>query len=80
MTGHGKAVKGLSGALGELSKHDKGLQTLGKILAGVFITSKALKFASAITKVGEAVGVLKNSYTPLQLFKQRVRPCKERLR
>lgn len=68
MTGHGKAVKGLSGALGELSKHDKGLQTLGKILAGVFITSKALKFASAITKVGEAVGVLKNSYTPLQLL------------
>ncbi|WP_195459040.1 tape measure protein [Pediococcus acidilactici] len=68
MTGHGKAVKGLSGALGELSKHDKGLQTLGKILAGVFITSKALKFASAITKVGEAVGVLKNSYAPLQLL------------
>jgi tape measure domain-containing protein len=68
MTGHGKAVKGLSGALGELSKHDKGLQTLGKILAGVFITSKALQFASAITKVGEAMGLLKNSYTPLQLL------------
>ncbi len=68
MTGHGKAVKGLSGALGELSKHEKGLQALGKILAGVFITSKALKFASAITKVGEAMGLLKNSYTSLQLL------------
>ena len=68
MTGHGKAVKGLSGALGELSKHKSGLQTLGKVLAGVFITSKALGFASAITKVGEAMGLLKNSYTPLQLF------------
>lgn len=68
MTGHSKAVKGLSGALGELSKHKSGLQTLGKVLAGVFITSKALGFASAITKVGEAMGLLKNSYTPLQLF------------
>lgn len=68
ITGHGKAVKGLSGALGELSKHKSGLQTLGKVLAGVFITSKALGFASAITKVGEAMGLLKNSYTPLQLF------------
>ncbi|NBI15942.1 tape measure protein [Pediococcus acidilactici] len=68
MTGHSKKVKGLSGALGELSKHKSGLQTLGKVLAGVFITSKALGFASAITKVGEAMGLLKNSYTPLQLF------------
>ena len=68
MTGHGKAVKGLSGALGELSKHKQGLETLGKVLAGVFITSKALGFASAITKVGKAMGLLKNSYTPLQLF------------
>lgn len=68
MTGHGKAVKGLSGSLGELSKHKSGLQTLGKVLAGVFITSKVLGFASAITKVGEAMGLLKKSYTPLQLF------------
>lgn len=68
MTGHGKAVKGLSGALGDISKHKKGLQILGGALAGIFITSKVLKFASAITKVGEAVGLLKNSYTPLQLF------------
>lgn len=67
MPGHSKTVKGLSGALGELSKHKKGLQTLGKILAGVFITSKALKFASAMTKVGEGIGLLKKAYTPLQL-------------
>lgn len=68
MTGHGKAVKGLSGALGELSKHKKGLQILGGALAGIFITSKALKFASAITKVGEGMGLLGKSYTSLQLF------------
>lgn len=68
MTGHNKKIKGLSDSLGELSKHKSGLQTLGKVLAGVFITSKALGFASAITKVGEAMGLLKNSYTPLQLF------------
>lgn len=68
MTGHSKAVKGLSGALGELSKHKKGLQTIGKVLAGIFITSKVLKFGSAITKVGEGMGLLKKSYTPLQLL------------
>ncbi|MDV6381096.1 tape measure protein [Pediococcus pentosaceus] len=68
MPGHSKAVKGLSGALGELSKHKKGLQTLGKVLAGIFITSKVLKFGSAISKVGEGMGLLKKSYTPLQLL------------
>lgn len=68
MTGHSKAVKGLSGALGELSKHKKGLQIVGKVLAGIFITSKVLKFASAISKVGEGMGLLKKSYTPLQLL------------
>ena len=67
-TGHSKAVKGLSGALGDLSKHKKGLQTIGKVLAGVFIASKVLKFASAITKVGEGMGLLKKSYAPLQLL------------
>lgn len=48
MTGHSKAVKGLSGALGELSKHKKGLETLGKILAGVFITKKIVGFTSSL--------------------------------
>ncbi|MCM6793220.1 tape measure protein [Pediococcus pentosaceus] len=56
MVGHSKKVKGLSGALGELSKHKSGLQTLGKILAGVFIASKVLKFASGI---GKSVDFLK---------------------
>lgn len=56
MVGHSKKVKGLSGALGELSKHKQGLETLGKVLAGVFITSKVLKFASGI---GKSVGFLK---------------------
>ncbi len=68
MAGHSKAVKGLSGALGELSKHKKRLETLGKVLAGIFITSKVLKFGSAITKVGEGMGLLKKSYAPLQLL------------
>ncbi|MDV2912215.1 tape measure protein [Pediococcus acidilactici] len=48
MTGHSKKVKGLSGALGELSKHKKGLETLGKILAGVFITKKIVGFTSSL--------------------------------
>ncbi|MCE5960667.1 peptidoglycan DD-metalloendopeptidase family protein [Pediococcus pentosaceus] len=56
MTGHSKKVKGLSGALGELSKHKSALETLGKVLAGVFITSKVLGFASGI---GKSIGFLK---------------------
>ncbi|WPQ69020.1 tape measure protein [Weissella paramesenteroides] len=68
MTGHGKAVKGLSGALGELSKHKSGLQTLGKVLAGVFITSKALGFASSLTKVAKGAGLLEKSYSSTELF------------
>ncbi|QGZ70035.1 peptidoglycan DD-metalloendopeptidase family protein [Pediococcus pentosaceus] len=56
MTGHNKKIKGLSDSLGELSKHKSGLQTLGKVLAGVFITSKVLGFASGI---GKSVGFLK---------------------
>ncbi|MBF7127635.1 tape measure protein [Pediococcus pentosaceus] len=75
MTGHSKAVKGLSGALGELSKHKKGLQTLGKVLAGVFIVTKltkmtigAFKLASGFTKLANSVGLMKNSYTAMQLF------------
>ncbi|KAF0554637.1 peptidoglycan DD-metalloendopeptidase family protein [Pediococcus acidilactici] len=68
MTGHSKKVKGLSGSLGELSKHKSGLQTLGKVLAGVFITSKALGFASSLTKVAKGAGLLEKSYSSTELF------------
>ncbi|MBF7121044.1 tape measure protein [Pediococcus pentosaceus] len=68
MAGHSKKVKGLSGALGELSKHKQGLETLGKILAGVFITSKALGFASSLTKVAKGAGLLEKSYSSTELF------------
>ncbi|MCD5256737.1 peptidoglycan DD-metalloendopeptidase family protein [Pediococcus pentosaceus] len=52
MAGHSKKVKGLSGALGELSKHKKGLETLGKVLAGVFITKKIVGFTSSLVHAG----------------------------
>lgn len=68
MTGHSKKIKGMSGALGELSKHKQGLETLGKVLAGVFITSKALGFASALTKVAKGAGLLEKSYSSTELF------------
>ena len=52
MTGHSKKVKGLSGALGDLSKHKQGLQTLGKVLAGIFITKKIAGFTSSLVHAG----------------------------
>lgn len=52
MAGHSKKVKGLSGALGDLSKHKQGLQTLGKVLAGVFIAKKIAGFTSSLVHAG----------------------------
>lgn len=75
MVGHSKKVKGLSDSLGELSKHKQGLETLGKVLAGVFVVTKltkmttgAFKLASGFTKLANSVGLMKNSYTAMQLF------------
>lgn len=68
MVSHNKKISGLSGALGELAKHTSALETLGKVLAGVFVTSKVLKFASGITKLGKSFGLLKNSYSSLQIL------------
>ncbi|MCT3032719.1 tape measure protein [Pediococcus pentosaceus] len=52
MVGHSKGIKGMSGALGELSKHKQGLETLGKVLAGVFITKKIVGFTSSLVHTG----------------------------
>lgn len=68
MTGHSKKVKGLSGALGELSKHKSGLQTLGRVLAGVFITSKVLGFASAVKTAATDLNLLKGASTVMNLI------------
>lgn len=68
MVGNNKKINGLSDSLGELSKHKSGLQTLGKVLAGVFITSKALGFASSLTKVAKGAGLLEKSYSSTELF------------
>ena len=68
MVGNSKKMKGLSDSLGELSKHKQGLATLGKVLAGVFVTSKALGFASSLTKVAKGAGLLEKSYSSTELF------------
>ncbi|WP_235022203.1 tape measure protein [Pediococcus pentosaceus] len=62
MAGHSKKVKGLSGSLGELSKHKQGLETLGKILAGVFITTKIAKTVVGFAKLTSSIAkVIKSS-------------------
>ncbi|MGI1808165.1 tape measure protein [Pediococcus pentosaceus] len=68
MVGNNKKINGLSDSLGELSKHKQGLETLGKVLAGVFVTSKALGFASSLTKVAKGAGLLEKSYSSTELF------------
>lgn len=68
MAGHSKKVKGLSGSLGELSKHKSGLQTLGKVLAGVFITKKILGFASAVKTAATDLNLLKGASTVMNLI------------
>lgn len=68
MVGHSKKVKGLSGALGELSKHKKGLETLGKVLAGVFITKKIVGFASAVKTAVTDLKLLEGASTVMDLI------------
>ncbi|MHC5566517.1 tape measure protein [Pediococcus acidilactici] len=70
MTGHGKAVKGLSGALGELSKHKQGLQTLGKVLAGIFVTKKVVDFTSSLATTGAKL----KDFSKSLIFKPTVDP------
>lgn len=75
MVGNNKKINGLSDSLGELSKHKQGLETLGKVLAGAFVVTKltkmtigTFKLASGFTKLANSVGLMKNSYTAMQLF------------
>ncbi|MCT1175798.1 tape measure protein [Pediococcus pentosaceus] len=51
MAGHSKKVKSLSGALEELSKHKKGLEELGRVIAVIFIARKLTAFATGIAGV-----------------------------
>ncbi|WP_245394827.1 tape measure protein [Pediococcus pentosaceus] len=52
MVSHNKKISGLSEALGELAKHTSALETLGKILAGVFVTKKIVGFTSSLVTAG----------------------------
>lgn len=52
MVSHNKKISGLSGALGELAKHTSALETLGKVLAGVFVTKKIVGFTSSLVTAG----------------------------
>jgi tape measure domain-containing protein len=62
MAGHSKKVKGLSGALGELSKHKQGLETFGKVLAGIFVTTKIAKTVVGFAELTSSIAkVIKSS-------------------
>ncbi|KAF0353795.1 peptidoglycan DD-metalloendopeptidase family protein [Pediococcus acidilactici] len=62
MSGHSKKVKSLSDALEELSKHKKGLEALGRVIAGIFIARKLTAFATGIVGVIGQLGKLKTAF------------------
>lgn len=62
MAGHSKKVKSLSGALEELSKHKKGLEALGRVIAVIFIARKLTAFATGIVGVIGQLGKLKTAF------------------
>lgn len=62
MVGHSKKVKSLSGALEELSKHKKGLEELGKVIAAIFIARKLTAFATGIAGVIGQLGKLQTAF------------------
>lgn len=62
MVGNNKKINGLSDSLGELSKHKQGLETLGKVLAGVFVATKIAKTVVGFTKLTSSIAkVIKSS-------------------
>lgn len=62
LVGHNKKVKSLSDALEELSKHKKGLEELGKVIATIFIARKLTAFATGIAGVIGKLGELKTAF------------------
>ncbi|WP_255318509.1 tape measure protein [Pediococcus acidilactici] len=62
MTGHSKKVKSLSDALEELSKHKKGLEALGRVIAVIFIARKLTAYATGIAGVIGKLGELKTAF------------------
>ncbi|AVL02870.1 tape measure protein [Pediococcus pentosaceus] len=70
MVSHNKKISGLSGALGELTKHTSALETLGKVLAGVFITKKIVGFTSGLVTAGIKV----KNFSKGLIFKPTVDP------
>ncbi|MCM6817773.1 tape measure protein [Pediococcus pentosaceus] len=62
LVGHNKKVKSLSDALEELSKHKKGLEELGKVIAVIFIARKLTAFATGIAGVIGKLGELKTAF------------------
>lgn len=62
LVGNNKKVKSLSGALEELSKHKKGLEELGKVIATIFIARKLTAFATGIAGVIGQLGKLKTAF------------------
>lgn len=62
MAGHSKKVKSLSDALEELSKHKKGLEELGRVIAVIFIARKLTAFATGIAGIVGKLGELKTAF------------------
>ncbi|WP_029257916.1 tape measure protein [Pediococcus pentosaceus CGMCC 7049] len=62
LVSHNKKVKTLSGALEELSKHKKGLEEIGKVIAGIFIARKLATFATGIAGLIGKLGELKTAF------------------
>lgn len=62
IVGNDKKVKSLSGALEELSKHKKGLEELGKVIAIIFIARKLTTFATGIVGVIGQLGKLQTAF------------------
>lgn len=62
LVGHNKKVKNLSDALEELSKHKKGLEELGKVIAVIFIARKLTAFATGIVGVIGQLGKLQTAF------------------
>lgn len=64
LPGTNKGLKGVATNLKDISKHKKGIETLGKVFVGFFAVRKATQFAAALGSVATNLGILRKTKLP----------------
>ncbi|MGF7436327.1 phage tail tip lysozyme [Lentilactobacillus senioris] len=64
LPGANKGLKGVAKNLNDISKHKKGIETVGKIVVGFLAVRKATQFAAALGSVATNLGIIQKTKLP----------------